>query len=75
MEFINELEIAVNSYMVEPIGVRGVGGVLKMRTSKRGTQRLKQGGLNLVYFKLLINISFGLRIFKLSYIISSFLLL
>ena len=31
----------VNLYMVEPIGVGGVGGVSKMRTFKRGTQRLK----------------------------------
>ena len=30
----------VNLYMVEPIGVGGVGGVSKMRTTKRGTQRL-----------------------------------
>ena len=30
--------------MVEPIGVGGVGGVSKMHTSKRGTQRLTCGG-------------------------------
>ena len=35
----------MNLYKVEPIGVGGVGGVSKMWTSKRGTQRLGGGVL------------------------------